>query len=347
MHVPQVNLHQLRTDFLSLLDEKAELPIEYSIGMRKVSTHDVDEQASIITAWQQLYDQIHPGKFVGGISEVWLEGLQFFNESTNRALRQSCMLWPGAIWFGFPNSQEDSFVCSSKVSEDCIAVCHGAQEFELRTPDNLDIIGVVILKRELESYLGDTPEKLEQLLPINRVLRVGAQKRRDTFQLIMQALTILEADPNPLNNLAVRKVMKDNLINRILDMLLTGEPVGEARYSQRNYCRIVANARECVMSNPHEPLTILDLCQRLYVSRRTLQNAFQAVLSINPITYLKAIRLNAVRRELISGYSDHPTVQDAAAAWGFWHMSQFSVDYQRLFDERPSITLQRRMGLPR
>ena len=55
-----------------------------------------------------------------------------------------------------------------------------------------------------------------------------------------------------------------------------------------------------MLENSAEPLTVLDLCQQLYVSRRTLQNAFHAILGIGPNARLKRIRLNAVRRELIS-----------------------------------------------
>jgi AraC family ethanolamine operon transcriptional activator len=32
-------------------------------------------------------------------------------------------------------------------------------------------------------------------------------------------------------------------------------------------------------------------------------------------------------------------VQDVAAAWGFWHLSQFATDYRKLFGVRPSETL--------
>ena len=35
---------------------------------------------------------------------------------------------------------------------------------------------------------------------------------------------------------------------------------------------------------------------------------------------------------------------DAAAAFGFWHMSQFALDYREMFGERPSETLRRREG---
>jgi AraC family ethanolamine operon transcriptional activator len=38
-------------------------------------------------------------------------------------------------------------------------------------------------------------------------------------------------------------------------------------------------------------------------------------------------------------------VQDVAAAWGFWHLSQFATDYRKLFGTRPSDTLKAAPGV--
>ena len=51
-----------------------------------------------------------------------------------------------------------------------------------------------------------------------------------------------------------------------------------------------------------------------------------------------------VKRLLKNGESPYRSVQDAAAAYGFWHMSQFALDYRQMFGERPSETLKRRGG---
>ncbi|EFO5335512.1 ethanolamine ammonia-lyase subunit EutB [Escherichia coli] len=107
--------------------------------------------------------------------------------------------------------------------------------------------------------------------------------------------------------------------------------------------RLLSRAREYVLENMSEPVTVLDLCNQLHVSRRTLQNAFHAILGIGPNAWLKRIRLNAVRRELISPWSQSTTVKDAAMQWGFWHLGQFATDYQQLFAEKPSLTLHQRM----
>ena len=78
----------------------------------------------------------------------------------------------------------------------------------------------------------------------------------------------------------------------------------------------------------------------LGVSRRTAQYAFQDTLNLNPIAYLRAVRLNHVRRELRLGDS----VTTAATKWGFWHLSSFAQDYRAMFGELPSATAKRAPG---
>lgn len=65
-------------------------------------TTDVYEHALTITAWQQIYDQLHPGKFHGEFTEILLDEIQVFREYTGLALRQSCLVWPNSsrVWFG-------------------------------------------------------------------------------------------------------------------------------------------------------------------------------------------------------------------------------------------------------
>jgi AraC family ethanolamine operon transcriptional activator len=75
----------------------------------------------------------------------------------------------------------------------------------------------------------------------------------------------------------------------------------------------------------------------LGLSRRTLQNACQEVIGMSPVQYLRALRLSEARRMMQSARS----VTEVATQFGFWHLGYFSRDYQMMFDELPSKTLQR------
>ncbi|MNG10057.1 HTH-type transcriptional regulator CdhR [compost metagenome] len=85
-------------------------------------------------------------------------------------------------------------------------------------------------------------------------------------------------------------------------------------------------------------MSILDLCEQLRVSRRTLQNSFQAVTGMRPVEYLRNLRLNAVRRRLITTRAAALNVSEIAVAMGFFHLSHFAAHYRALFGESPSDT---------
>ena len=105
---------------------------------------------------------------------------------------------------------------------------------------------------------------------------------------------------------------------------------------------IVERCHQMTLSERQTPPSVIDLCDRLRISRRTVQNSFRAVTQTTPVNYIRCIRLNGVRRELLGTRPGDTTIGDAASRWGFFHLSHFAADYQALFGELPSQT--RRAG---
>lgn len=61
------------------------------------------------------------------------------------ALRQSCLVWPNSFWFGIPATRgEQGFIGAQGLGSAEIATRPGGTEFELSTPDDYTILGVVI-----------------------------------------------------------------------------------------------------------------------------------------------------------------------------------------------------------
>jgi len=138
---------------------------------------------------------------------------------------------------------------------------------------------------------------------------------------------------------SAQSMQQDNVITALLAMLDAGEVESEACASLLRRRRIVGDARDYAMDNQDVPITISMLCEQLHVSRRTLQYCFEDVLGISPMTYLRSLRLNGARRELMQGPPHAVRIGDVAAAWGFSNFSQFSCDYKKLFGESPSSAL--------
>jgi len=93
-----------------------------------------------------------------------------------------------------------------------------------------------------------------------------------------------------------------------------------------------------------EPISLQDLSDACGFRPRSLINAFEAFTGVSPMMYLKAMRLNGVRKAL-RATGHRARIIDIAMDWGFEHMGHFAADYRAMFGERPSETSRTRGDL--
>ncbi|NRG42318.1 AraC family transcriptional regulator [Rathayibacter sp. VKM Ac-2835] len=103
----------------------------------------------------------------------------------------------------------------------------------------------------------------------------------------------------------------------------------------------VRTAAEFVQENAHLALGPLEIAAAAHLSVRGLQVAFQRVLGTTPLQYLRDVRLDRARTDLLLADPADATVADIARDWGFTHLGRFSGAYAARFGEYPSRTLQR------
>ena len=91
-----------------------------------------------------------------------------------------------------------------------------------------------------------------------------------------------------------------------------------------------------------QPINLDVLAAQTQVSVRTLQVAFKEHCGVSPMQYLRQLRLDRVRADLLThGDSAECSVADIALRWGFAHLGRFSAAYRDRFGETPSQSLQR------
>lgn len=98
---------------------------------------------------------------------------------------------------------------------------------------------------------------------------------------------------------------------------------------------------EYVHEHAHLPITSTDLATLANLSLRALQAAFGRLLGMSPNAYIRSVRLDRIRTELLRGDPSAVTVSDVALRWGFAHAGRFSGAYAKQFGEYPSETLRR------
>ncbi|MDD2052269.1 AraC family transcriptional regulator [Pseudomonas putida] len=99
-------------------------------------------------------------------------------------------------------------------------------------------------------------------------------------------------------------------------------------------------AKQYIHENAREALHLEDIEAVSGVSRFKLFEGFRKYFGVSPMAYLKKHRLGAVRQEILEDNSAR-NISVIAMGWGFTHLGRFSSEYRKLFDETPSMTLQR------
>ncbi|MGB6137589.1 MAG: helix-turn-helix domain-containing protein [Shewanella sp.] len=301
---------------------------------RIVQTTDVDEQAHNLTLWQQIYDQTSNGQFYGCIEGIDYPDSHVFKEFTQRALRQQCNIAPESLWLGIPALSTDSKINGLQVESHHFMCRSSDCEFELITPDDFDIYGVVI-NRDTLLTMADI-----QGLTLKDVSNQCCARLATSPTILAQTRTTIEQLISH-NHLGLHTQLQQDILNTLVLTLLTDNHVNQQiAPSYHHRLTVVEQAKDYIQQHPHQAITITQLCQHTHVSRRTLQYSFESILGINPLRFLRLTRLNNVRRELKKPQQDKP-IAVIAANWGFWHPGQFTKDYTKLFAENPSQTRNR------
>lgn len=297
-----------------------------------VEANDIDEQADNLVQWQQHYDQMSSGEFYGCIHQLDFKDAHIFKEYTQRALAQQCIIAPDSIWLGLPTKADSAKIDGLNVAQNQIMCQPSQHTFELITPDDFNIYGIV-LKQKMLHQCHMSEAELEQIFTTAGRLSVKPEALSAAHKLIEQLLSGQAQFLKP--------ELQYDLISAMLSNLM-GQPDETSSVAPSYHHRkaVVTRVKDYLAAHPTDAVTISQLCDIAFVSRRTLQYSFESILGINPVKFIKMTRLNHIRRELKSPSSDKP-ISLIAANWGFFHPGQFGKDYKQLFGESPSQTVKR------
>ena len=115
---------------------------------------------------------------------------------------------------------------------------------------------------------------------------------------------------------------------------------------ERRRRRAVEAARVYIREHLPEPMRLADLCKNSHLRARSLEYGFREVVRLSPMRYLRMLRLGEVRRELHKSGGAQRSISEIALDAGFSHLSQFTVDYKKVFGETPSATRRRLLAQP-
>jgi len=103
---------------------------------------------------------------------------------------------------------------------------------------------------------------------------------------------------------------------------------------------VVRRAERFIIDNAGASITVSDVSDNLGISLRSLQVAFRQWRETTPTAFLRRVRLQLVRDELLRSGRE-ANVTTIALRHGFSHLGRFSAQYRSAFGEGPSATLRR------
>ncbi|WP_199253419.1 helix-turn-helix transcriptional regulator [Mycolicibacterium mengxianglii] len=102
---------------------------------------------------------------------------------------------------------------------------------------------------------------------------------------------------------------------------------------------LLRQAVEFIEANAARDIGVVDIAAAVYLTPRTVQYMFRRHLDTTPTAYLRDVRMQRARAELIAADRGVTTVAATAARWGFAHTGRFAVLYRHTFGESPHQTL--------
>lgn len=313
-----------------------------TVTCQATQNRDVDQQASalIYQHWGQRYDQLSAGAFHGALHEIRLPSFTVIRETSNRVILQKGCTPRGVFAIGTLLSSGDrGYHCGEVMGPRSAALLEPGTEFEIRTPEQFDLVAAVFSPRDLCANLDDPaidPVELERDLQACSKT-IDPKYTRTLADFLVRAYESGTQTPEQLMMPSSLRQLEEEFYALLTDTVQTPH-----RAHDRAFCpnreRVLRRFRHYLEAHPEASLNIGEICQEVGVTRRTLQNAVQEAFGISPQQYLKAIRLNAFRRALKTRHPQFESIGDVAARWGFWHLSQLARDYRRMFGELPSQT---------
>jgi AraC family ethanolamine operon transcriptional activator len=293
-------------------------------------------QASSLAKWSQDYTQLSNGKFLGRTVDLSLGPVQVLRETMTQAVDQKCHPLTDCYSVGIASHTGGTWQSRPLEAESLFLLPRG-EAARLRTPAQSDILVAFVdraeLQRSASQVLGVDADKLFEGQRVKKLDAAAAGR----FRAALHGILVSALDrPDALNYQAATRRMTEAVVETCLDVLSSAfETPRVERDGLRVHRAIVERAREYILANREEPPTVTELCAYLNMSRRGVHYAFMQVLDVNPVTFIRNVRLHAVRRTLLQGAE---SVSAAAHHWGFWHLGMFSCYYKELFGELPSET---------
>ncbi len=299
---------------------------------------DFDAQSERLTGHDQRYIQLTPGPFRGRFVSAFLgPRVSVHVETANQSLEQSVGCNREQLNIGLVLDPDKTFTANGMhLDANGIMISRADAVLDIDSPAGGTVAAICVDRTAIEECCGD--EDIGNFLlsrpgSVDIILAPAlAEQLRQNLTAVLRACN----DGSAVEHSSLEDAFIAAICAQIALHRATGSDWTKATLPHQGNRMLAAKSllRHNRDTSPDYP----ELSRRLGCTPRSIQSAFAAQGMPNPSQYLRAIKLNRVRRDLLQPGIEAQSIGDIAARHGFWNWSRFSQHYQRQFGELPSET---------
>ena len=308
----------------------------------EISPGDATEQAALQTWLPIDYRQLSAGPYAGRFRELTLGRQRLVSEFQNQTVLKRGVMAQGTCTVSFVRTPDVSGIFSEyPMTASDVYFCPAGTEFDVKLSGNSES---VYFSFDQARFLADAMVLDEAYWSAREPQFFAANRTGELAAFADTLLRPLQQSPALLPPDQLARMMTANALAAFDRSGAESGFDAKSIQLRRRALHVVRRARDYIdhALDSHQYPTVVDICRQAGVSQRSLQYCFLDVTGLTPVAYLRLARLHRVRAALRDPDAPMLKVGDVAARWGFWHLSKFAADYQRLFGELPSATLRKR-----
>ncbi|USD39480.1 helix-turn-helix domain-containing protein [Ferrimonas sp. SCSIO 43195] len=308
--------------------------------IRAISTSDIAALAQFQPNKNRYYTQLQSGVLAASYQEVNLGQVQIFRESLTTGARIQAA--PARVWLPFaailPHSGEYRF-CGREGQAGTLIQASGG-EWDICFKERLDYVSTALDRQAFSTSLQRlTGEELPQDWCLSLQRRTDATALSRYTDGIASLLHRIHSQPQLLSQPQAQKLLGANVLELVLAVMMPAMPLTPPNCSKPRRRLGVKRVIDYLQAHAARLPTIPELCQVAELSERSLEYGFRDELGMTPVRYLRMVRLNGARCDLLRRRGQPTSVAEVALTWGFMEFGRFAGEYRKLFHELPSQTL--------
>ena len=300
-----------------------------------------DVFSSAISGYDMEVNQIGRGTFSAYIQQIQCGAISISRFTGRLRVEAKGMPPPGMRTFGIPTKSCQPFIWRDKqTSGDTIQIYKPDTELSMITNPVFEAIDISLTEDNFNNLnnIWGFPN-LVKLIQNREMVKCEPARMQQLRELLIYICSTIDREPDRLQQDTTLQNLISYQVPYLLAKTLMTSTVHKDKATTEKRNETIKSVIDYIRSSTDLVISIEQLCQEISINKRTLERAFLDKYGMTPKSYLQSLRLNDAYKTLLHSDPETTKITDVALSLGYWHMSQFAVDYRRQFGELPSATL--------